>query len=405
MRVGDVDLSRPDAFDGGFPHAYFRLLRRECPVAWHEESDGGRGFWAITKYDDLRQISRNPRLFSSWRGGTNIPDLDDDSLGRIRAIMLNMDPPQHVKYRRLVQKGFTPRLVAKQEEHIRELAGRIVDQVAPRGECEFVSEVASELPMQVICEMVGVPEVDRQRIYELSNLLIGFDDPEYQKSPDQGALASAEMFVYASQLAKRAREHPADDLATALVRGEVDGERLSELDYNSFFLLLAVAGNETTRNATTHGMRLLIEYPEERQKLLDDLSRVPSAVEEILRYNPPVMYFRRTATEDTEIRGQKIRKGDKLAIYYPSVNRDEDVFPDADRFDVTRDPNQHLAFGIGEHFCLGANLARLELQIVFEEVLRRLPDMELAGPIRLLHSNFIDGVKEMRVRFTPQPVG
>jgi cholest-4-en-3-one 26-monooxygenase len=409
MQVGDVDLSSPDSFNDGFPHEYFRFLRRECPVAWHEESQvglqgtvAGPGFWAITRYEDVKHISRNPRLFSSWAGATNIHDLPGEGLARVRAIMLNMDPPQHVKYRRLVQKGFTPRLVAKQEAHIRELARRIVDRVARRGECEFVSEVAAELPMQVICEMVGVPEEHRQRIFELSNLLIGFDDPEYRATPEQGERASLEMFVYASQLAAAKRAQPADDLASALIQGEVDGERLSELDYNSFFLLLAVAGNETTRNMTTHGIRLLMEHPEERQKVVDDLSLVPSATEEILRYNPPVMYFRRTATRDTEIRGQKIREGEKVVMYYPSVNRDEDVFPDPDRFDVARSPNDHLAFGIGEHYCLGANLARLELQIIFEELLRRIPDMEPAGPLRLLRSNFIDGVKEMRVRFTPE---
>ena len=401
MQVGDVDLGDPDAFGAGFPHDYFRFLRRECPVAWHEEKDGP-GFWVISKYEDLKHVSRNPKLFSSFEGGTNIEDRGPEELPRLRAIMLNMDPPQHVKYRRLVQKGFTPRLIGKQEAHIRELARRIVDAVAPRGECDFVSEVASELPMQVICEMVGVPEEERRRIYDLSNLLIGFDDPEYQKSPDQGMLASIEMFTYASKLAARAKAEPRDDLATALVQGEVDGERLSDLDYNSFFLLLSVAGNETTRNMTTHGIRLLMEHPEERAKILRDFSRVESATEEILRYNPPVMYFRRTALVDTEIRGQKIRKGEKVALYYPSANRDEDVFPGPDRFDVTRTPNDHLAFGIGEHFCLGASLARLELNILFEEVLRRMPDMELAGPIRLLRSNFIDGVKEMRVRYTPE---
>jgi cholest-4-en-3-one 26-monooxygenase len=409
MRVGDVDLSSPAAFDEGFPHDYFRFLRAECPVAWHPESqpgpDGtecGPGFWAVTKYEDVRHISRSPRLFSSWQGGTNIHDLSDENLPRIQAIMLNMDPPQHVKYRRLVQKGFTPRLVADQEPKIRDLARRIVDRVAAKGECDVVTEIASELPMEVICEMVGVAQQDRQRIYELSNLLIGFDDPEYQTMPDQGQHASIEMFTYASKLAREKLENPPDDLASALVHGAVDGEKLSELDYNMFFLLLAVAGNETTRNMTSHGIRLLMEHPDERRKVTSDLGLVPSATEEILRYNPPVMYFRRTATRDTELRGQKIRKGDKVVIYYPSANRDEEAFPESDRFDVTRSPNNHLAFGIGEHFCLGANLARLELQIIFEEVLRRLPDMELAGSIRLLHSNFIDGVKEMRVRYTPE---
>ena len=401
MQLSDVDLNDLDVFERGVPHAWFRLLRREAPVHWHEEPHGS-GYWCITRYHDLKAVSRDPATFSSELGGTLLRDIDPAGLPLMRQIMLNMDPPRHVKYRRLVQKGFTPRLVGKQEAHIRELARRIVDRVAPRGECEFVSEVASELPMQVICEMVGVPEEDRRRIYDLSNLLIGFDDPEYQKSREQGMQASIEMFVYASKLAARAKAEPHDDLVTALVEGEVDGERLSERDYNSFFLLLSVAGNETTRNMTTHGIRLLMEHPDERAKILRDLSLVPTATEEILRYNPPVMYFRRTALADTEIRGQKIRRGEKVALYYPSANRDEDVFPEPDRFDVTRAPNDHLAFGIGEHFCLGASLARLELHLLFEEVLRRMPDMEPAAPIRLLRSNFIDGVKEMRVRYTPE---
>jgi cholest-4-en-3-one 26-monooxygenase len=399
MRVGDVDLGNPDSFANGFPHAYFKLLRAEAPVAFNPEPDGP-GFWVISKYEDVKAISRNPTVFSSWQGGTNIDDLPPEDLAGTRAIMLNMDPPQHVKYRRLVQRGFTPRMIQKQEVHIRDLARRIVDRVAVKGECEFVSEVAAELPMQVICEMVGVPEEDRRTIYDLSNRLIGFDDPEFQTSLDIGKQAATQMFLYASKLAERARRCPADDLATALATGDVDGETLSDLDYNSFFLLLAVAGNETTRTVTSHGMRLLIEHPEQRARLVKDPSLIPSAIEEIVRYNPPVMYFRRTAMRDTQIRGIDIRAGDKLTLWYPSANRDEDVFVDPERFDVGRTPNEHLAFGIGEHFCLGASLARLELVVIFEELLRRLPDMQLAAPIRRLRSNFIDGVKEMRVRFT-----
>jgi cholest-4-en-3-one 26-monooxygenase len=403
MKLGDVDLNHPDSFANGFPHAYFKMLRREAPVSFNPEPNGP-GFWVISKYDDVKLVSRNPGLFSSWLGGTNIHDLPEEDLAGTRAIMLNMDPPQHVKFRRLVQRGFTPRMVQKLEPHIRDLAARIVDRIAAKGECEFVSEVAAELPMQVICEMVGVPEEDRRRIYDLSNLLIGFDDPEYQTSREQGKQAATEVFLYASQLAERARRCPADDLATVLASADVDGERLSDLDYNSFFLLLAVAGNETTRTVTSHGMRLLMEHTDERARLTREPGLIPAAIEEITRHNPPVMYFRRTATQDTEIRGVKIRAGDKLTLWYPSANRDEDIFPDPDRFDVGRSPNEHLAFGIGEHFCLGASLARLELIVIFEELLRRLPDMEPVAPIRRLRSNFIDGVKEMRVRFTPERV-
>jgi len=399
MKLGDVDLCNPDAFAQGFPHAYFRMLRAEAPVSFNPEADGP-GFWVITKYDDVKTISRNPGLFSSWVGGTNITDLPEEDLAGTRAIMLNMDPPQHVKFRRLVQRGFTPRMIQKQEAHIRDLARDIVGRVAAKGECEFVSEVAAELPMQVICEMVGVPEDDRRMIYDLTNRLIGFDDPEFQTSRDIGKQAATDVFLYASKLAERARRCPADDLATVLATADVDGEMLSDLDYNSFFLLLAVAGNETTRTVTSHGMRLLIEHPDQRARLVRQPSLIPSAVEEIVRHNPPVMYFRRTATADTEIRGIRIRAGDKLTLWYPSANRDEDIFVDPDRFDVGRGPNEHLAFGIGEHFCLGASLARLELVVIFQELIRQVPNVELAAPIRRLRSNFIDGIKEMRVRFT-----
>jgi cholest-4-en-3-one 26-monooxygenase len=403
MKLGDVDLSNPSAFAEGFPHAYFKLLRHEAPVHKNPEPNGP-GFWVISKYEDLKAVSRDPATFSSAVAGTNIRDPEPDEILGTRAIMLNMDPPQHVQYRRLVNRGFTPRMVQKIEPHIRELATRIVDAVAPKGACEFVSEVAAELPMQVICEMVGVAEEDRRRIYDLTNLMIGFDDPELQLSPDDGKRAGLEIFMQAAKLADRAKAQPADDLATVLVSADVNGEKLSDLEFNSFFLLLAVAGNETTRTVTSHGMRLLMEHPEQRARLVADPSLIPSAIEEILRCNPPVVYFRRTATRDTHIRGVKIPAGDKVTMWYPSANRDEDVFPDPDRFDVTRSPNEHLSFGVGEHFCLGASLARLELAVIFEELLRRLPDIELAGPIRRLRSNFIDGIKVMPVRFTPRPV-
>ena len=397
----EIDLADPDRFVGGTPHDWFRKLRAEAPVYFHPEPDGP-GFWCVTRYDDLRQISRNPRVFSSWLGGTNIEDPPADRLGGMRAIMLNMDPPQHVKFRRTVQKSFTPRLIESMRPHVQELAKRIVDGVAHKGECEFVEELAAELPLQVICEMMGVPQEDRRRIFELSNSLIGFDDPEYQTTQEDGMRASAEMFVYAMQLAQKRLAKPGDDLVTQLLTSEVDGHKLSELEFSSFFLLLAIAGNETTRTVTCWGMHSLMTHPDEREKVLRNPALLESAVEEILRFAPAVHYFRRTATEDTELRGQRIRKGEKVTIWYPSANRDEDVFRDGDRFDVTRHPNDHVAFGIGEHFCLGASLARMELQVIFREILTRLPDMELAAPPRRLRSNFVNGCKEMRVQFTPE---
>jgi cytochrome P450 len=316
-------------------------------------------------------------------------------------IMLMMDPPRHVKFRRLVQRSFTPRYVQGLEQHIRDLAKRVVDGVVQKGECEFVTEVASDLPLQVICEMMGVPEEDQHEIFEISNRMIGFDDPELGEDQNERARASMGMFAKAMKVAELYRENPQENLTSYLLHREADGEKLSEVEYGAFFLLLCVAGNETTRTVTTNGMRLLIEHPDQLQRLVDDPSLIPSAVEEILRYEPAVHHFRRTATQDLEIDGRKIKENDPVVMWYPAANRDEEVFEDPDRFDVARHPNEHLSFGIGEHYCLGANLARLELNAIFDEIVPRLRNPELAGPVRRLRSNFVNGVKEMPVRFEP----
>jgi cholest-4-en-3-one 26-monooxygenase len=401
----DLDLANPDTFNDGFPHDFFRTLRREDPVHWNdtrcEVERNGHGFWTITKYEDVKMISRNPMLFSSWVGGTNIFDLTDTDLEGSRSMMLNMDPPQHVKYRRLVAQNFTPRMIDKLEPHIRELAREIVDNVIERGRCDFVMDVAAQLPMKTIMEIVGVPEEDQARLFDLSNMLVGFDDPEAQCTFDDGRMAAAEVAMYGQKLRDIVAECPMNNLASALYHGKVDGEQMDAFQYNYFFLMLMVAGNETTRTLTSQSMRLLMEHPEERRKLVENPSLIPNAVEEFLRYNPAVMYFRRTLTDDFELRGKKMKKGDKVVMWYPSANRDEDVFADPDRFDVTRNIPEHLGLGIGEHYCLGASFARCQLRSIFTEVLTRIPDMELVAPIRFLRSNFIDGVKEMPVRFTP----
>jgi cholest-4-en-3-one 26-monooxygenase len=405
MRLSDVDLTNLDAFERGVPHEMFRLLRREAPVFRHEESDGP-GFWAITRYADLKAISRQPLVFSSERMGALLRDPLPQDLPMLRAIMLNMDPPRHRQYRKIVNLGFTRRRIEGLRPRVREMVDLILDAVVERGECDFVEHIAAPLPMQVICEMMGVPEEDRRRIYEIGNRMVGFDDPDLGARPDAPVAAdyqqaSAEMFLYANKLKERAARSPGDDLVTALLHAEVEGEKLSDLDFNSFFLLLAIAGNETTRTVTTNGMLALIQNPAERARLLARPALIPSAVEEILRFAPAVLSFRRTVTRDTMIRGTKIRENDKVVLWYPSANRDEEIFAEPDRFDVTREPNDHLAFGVGEHYCLGANLARMELQEIFRGILARLPDLELAAAPRRLRSNFINGVKEMRVRFTP----
>jgi cholest-4-en-3-one 26-monooxygenase len=400
--LAEVDLLNPDNFVDGVPHHFFKLLRREAPVYHHPEPDGP-GFWVLSKYEDIVTVSMDSATFSSWRGGTNIHDVPDDSLGFVRMIMLNMDPPQHTQYRRLVSKGFTPKIVQAMEPRVRTTANEIIDRVARRGECDFVADVAAELPLQVILELMGVPVEDRHLVFDWSNRMIGFDDPEFQTSPEDGRAAATEMFMYANQLASERKRSPQADVISTLMRAELDGEALTEMEFDAFFVLLSVAGNETTRNLISGGMLALIEHPEQRDKLLADPDLIPAAVDEMLRWVTPVIYFRRTVTRDTELGGQRIREGDKVVMYYGSGNRDEDVFPDGDRFNVSRDPNPHITFGPGgAHFCLGASLARLEIRVMFEELLRRLTDIESAGPVKRLRSNFIAGIKQMPVHFTPE---
>ncbi len=408
-----IDLYSPDTYAQSMPYEEFARLRRETPVVWQPEpvdpaqpwviGGSDKGYWAILRYDDIVTVSGDNNLFSSWQGGTNIPDMGADGVALIRTLLINMDPPQHTKYRRLVSMGFTPKMINALEPHVRETTRRIIDRVAARGSCDFVTEIAAELPLAVIAEMIGVPEHEHHKIFEWSNRLIGFDDPEYNTSPEDGQNAAMEMFLYANNLAVERKANPRNDLVSILMAAEVDGERLTEADFDGFFILLSVAGNETTRNLISSAMLALIEHPDQRQRLIEDPSLMPTAVEEFLRWGSPLIYFRRTATADTVVGGQQIKAGDKVVMYYGGGNRDEAIFADPERFDITRSPNPHMAFGGGgPHFCLGASLARLEIRIMFEELLKRLPDIELDGPVQRLRSNFINGIKHMPVRFTPQ---
>jgi cholest-4-en-3-one 26-monooxygenase len=403
VQISDIDLNDLDTFERGAPHDWFRLLRREEPVHWHER-EGHPGYWCITRYEDLKAVSRNPSTFSSERMGTLLRETDPEGLPIMRKIMLNMDPPRHRQYRALINKAFTPRMVDGLRPRIVALVKEIVDAVIEKGECDFVGELAAPLPMLVICEMMGVPVEDRRRVYEVGNSMVGFDDPELQpdgKPRTSGDAAMVEMFMYAAKLREKALSHPSNDLATGLVHAELEGHKLTEEEFNFFFMLLLIAGNETTRTVTTNGMISLLENPGELRALRGDLSLIDSAVEEILRFSPAVHSFRRTATRDTEIRGVRIRENDKVILWYPSANRDEDVFADPDRFDIRRNPNDHVAFGYGEHYCLGANLARMELQEIFRGIVSRIDDLEMTATPRRLRSNFVNGVKEMKVRFRP----
>lgn len=388
----------------GIPHEALATLRREAPVYRHPGGATGGDFWVVTRYEDVSRINKDNILFSSHRQTALIMDADPDTLAQQQLMMLNMDPPMHTRYRLLVNKGFTPRMVGQLEANARVLTNTILDQVIERGECDFVTDIAAELPLQIICELLGVPQEDRHQIFDWSNRLIGSEDPEYEGSLQTAFEASAELYTYFNRLASERRVDPRADLVSVLNVAEVEGDTLSELELDLFFLLLSVAGNETTRNLIAHGMLALMEHPDQRAKLLANPDLLASAVEEMLRWGTPVMQFRRTASQATTIRDQPIAEGDKVVIYYISANRDESVFQDPYTFDITRQPNDHVAFGGGgPHFCLGANLARLEIRVMFEEILRRMPEMEMAGPAQRLRSNFINGIKHLPVSFPAGP--
>ena len=396
--LAEVDLANLDTFVGGVPHDMFDLLRREAPAYLHPEPDGP-GFWCIVRYDDLQQVSRDWADYSSeW--GITLDTMNEEQLDQQRMMMLIMDPPRHTKLRLLVNKGFTPRMIGRLHDRIREIAATLAEQAIARGECDFVVDVAAELPLQVIAEMMGVPHEDRHKVFEWSNRLIGSQDPEYAVSAEDAMGAATEMFLYANDLAAQKRAHPSDDIVSTLLGAEVEGERLTDLEFDMFFELLTVAGNETTRNLISHGMLALIEHPDQRRLLVEDPSLLGSAVDEMLRYASPVMYMRRTAQSDLELHGETIHRGDKVALWYIAANHDPAVFDDPHRFDVRRRPNEYLAFGGGgPHFCLGSHLAKLEITVMFEELLARMPDVELAGPVKRLRSNFINGIKHLPVTF------
>ncbi len=395
--LADVDLVNLDTFVAGVPHEMFDVLRADAPVYFHPEPEG-TGFWCIVRYPDLQQVSHDWGDYSSeW--GITLYDVDDEQLAQQRMMMLMMDPPKHTKLRLLVNKGFTPRTVERLHDRIRGIAADIVDQAAARGSCDFVVDVAAELPLQVIAEMMGVPREDRHKVFEWSNRMIGSEDPEYSVTAEDAMTAGVEMFNYANDLAARKRANPTDDIVSTLLTAEVEGEHLTDLEFDMFFELLAVAGNETTRNLISHGMLALLENPDQLELLRADPSLLPSAVDEMLRYASPVMYMRRTAQSDLELHGQIIKQGDKVALWYIAANHDPAVFDDPHRFDIRRSPNEYLAFGGGgPHFCLGSHLAKLEITVMFEEILKRLPSIELAGPVERLRSNFINGIKHMPLR-------
>jgi cholest-4-en-3-one 26-monooxygenase len=397
----DIDLFDLELFADGPPHDVFRRLREEAPVCFLPEPNGP-GYWAVTGYDDVFAVSRHPQLFGS-HPNTMIKDPEDGGAGA-GEVMLNQDPPRHTQLRKLVNRGFTPRQIGLLEPRIREIVGRLLDAAATKGTFDLVADVSVELPLQVIAELVGVPEDERHLVFAWTERMMSIGDPDIGPSGTAGTEADAraamgEMFAYADRLASERAGGDGTDLLSVLLAAEVDGDRLTQMDLDLFFMLLMNAGSETTRNLVTGGALTLFEHADERARLQADMTLLPSAIEEMLRWVTPVTHFRRTARGDIELGGQAIAAGDKVAMWYVSANRDASAFEEPDRFDVGRTPNEHVAFGAGgPHFCLGASLARLEARVMFEELLTRFGDLEPAGPPRRLRSNFIHGIKELPVR-------
>ena len=408
MGLDEIDLTDGRNFVAGVPHVWFRRLRHEAPVYWHPEAVAPRGgYWAVTRYDDCVHVNRDWEHYSSARRTSLFHEMDDDQLAQQQLMMVNMDPTMHTRYRRLVNHGFTPKMVRDLEQTIVGYADGIIDSVCERGTADFVEEISAALPLLVIAELLGVPQEDRRMVFDWSNQMIGADDPEYQLPDAEPGAAAMAVFSYAEELASQRRLAPRQDLVSVLIDAQVEGEKLEQLELDLFFMLLIVAGNETTRNLMSGAMTAFFDHPDQWELLRKDRSLLANAVEEMLRYVTPVMHFRRTATQDLELRGQQIMEGDKVVFWHSSANRDETAFDDPDTFDVRRSPNNHIAFGgVGPHFCLGANLARMEIMVMFDRLLDRMPDMRLDGEVQRLQSNFINGTKHIPIVFEPSaPVG
>ena len=405
--LGDCRLWDPALFEPGVPHELFARLRNEAPVSWHTEP-AGAGFWAVTRHDDIVAVNRDALTYSSERGGSILTsDADPLLLEQQRLMMLNMDPPKHTKLRKIVNKGFTPRMVGDLEAHIRVLANEMIDRVAPLGRCDFVVDVAAELPMQVISFLLGVPEEDRHQLFEWMEHTFDFRGSRnaYEQT-EESMTAALGMFEYGTRLIARKREMPGDDMLSVVVHAELadeDPPRLTAEELGMFFSLLFAAGAETTRNATAGGLLALITHPSELARVVAEPALLSTTVEEAIRWTSPSAYNRRTATVDVTLAGQPIQAGDKVVFWEASANRDELVFgPSAGVFDAGRNPNPHVGFGHGIHHCLGANLARLEMRVIYEALLGRFDKLELAGDPEWTRSNKHTGLRHLPVRFRPR---
>jgi len=397
----DINLVDQDHYASkGAPHDQLRWLRENTPVFWHEgdAERGWPGFWALTKHEDVVHVSRHSDLFSSSQKLALFDEMPEPQRELQRMMMLNQDPPEHTRRRSLVNRGFTPRAIGKLEDHIREICHQLVDEAKAKSSIDFVTDFAAPLPLYVICELLGAPIEDRDKIFEWSNRMIGAQDPDYAAAPDEGQNAAMEVYAYANALAAARKDDPQDDIVTKLLQPAENGETLTVDEFDLFVLLLVVAGNETTRNAASGGMLTLFEHPDQWTRLVADRGLAGPAADEIVRWISPVNLFRRTATTDTVIRGQEIAEGDKVVVFYTSANRDADVFESPDVFDIGRTPNPQIGFGGGgAHFCLGNHLAKLELRVLFEVLAERVPTLQQAGEAARLRSSFINGIKSLPV--------
>jgi len=420
LSLDEIDLSDPMFWERPIEEreGAFAVLRAERPVPFFEEREmppelplpQGPGYWSLTRHADILEASRNPEIYCSGKGATSIIDLPPQ-FNEFFGGMINMDDPRHGHQRRIVSRGFTPKSLARLEEGVQRRADAIIDRVIERGECDFVAEIAAPLPLEIICDMMDIPASQHQMVFERTNTILGLGDPDFGgESGDLIGLAmsaGSDLVALMNEMAERRRKQPGDDLTSQLLNANLPDGALSGPDLASFFVLLVAAGNETTRNAISHGMKALCDYPDQRKKWVDDFEGLAStAVEEIVRWASPVIHMRRTCTRDTNLGGQAMKEGDKVVLWYASGNRDEKVFSNPHRFDLSRTPNEHIGFGgPGPHFCMGANLARREIRVMFDRILHRLPDLEITGPPARLRSDFIHGIKRMSCAFTPGKPG
>jgi cholest-4-en-3-one 26-monooxygenase len=401
------DFTDPDLYAERVPLAEFAELRRSAPVWWNAQRRGSagfddEGFWVVSRHSDVKEVSRNSDVYSTWENSAIIrlgEGTTREQIDMQRFIMINNDPPQHTALRRIVSRGFTPRAVDGLRDALAERAQQIMHTALSEGTGDFVTDVASELPLQAIAELLGVPQDDRRKIFEWSNQMIAYDDPEYEVEPETAAV---ELLGYSMAMAEERKRCPMDDIVTKLVQADVDGRGLNADEFGFFVLLLAVAGNETTRNAITHGMMALLDNPDQWERYKAE--RPTTAADEIVRWATPVVAFQRTAKVDAELGGQQIKAGQRVGIFYSSANFDETVFDAPEHFDIGRDPNPHLGFGgSGAHYCLGASLARLEIDLIFNAIAEHMPDITRAGPERRLRSGWLNGIKEFPVNYGSGP--